>query len=114
VNVRINGQLPNSTGAAQPPKQADVYRSNYNNHMKSSKLAVIIVCSIGGALVLIALIAVYCSRERFGKRGRNSIANTYQSYRNLNAPAPAGDMHQVQGYYGQGGAPTYTNTWGRR
>jgi hypothetical protein len=117
VNVRLNGQHTNTTGAAlhsrPPPRPIDVYNNN-NSNGKTSKLAIIIVCSIGGALVLLAIIVVYCSRDRFAKRGRGGLASTYQSYRNLNAPAPAGDMHHVQGYRGHGSAPMYTDPWGRR
>jgi hypothetical protein len=119
VNVRLNGQHTNTTGAAlssrPPPRPIDVYTNNNNNgSFSKEKIPIIIVCSIGGALVLIAIIAVYCSRDRFAKRGRGSLASTYQSYRNLNAPAPAGDMPQVRGYHAHGGAPMYTNSWGRR
>lgn len=78
------------------------------------KTPIIIVSSIGGMLVLIALVAVCCSRDRLGKRGRGGLANTYQSYQRLNVPAPAGDMHQVQGYHGHGGVPMYPNSWGHR
>lgn len=100
----------------------DVYQPKSNgssdNNLKGAflkeKIPIIIVSSIGGALVLIGLIAVYCSRDRLGKRGRGGLANTYQSYQRLGAPAPAGDMHQVQGYHGHGGAPMYTNSRGRR
>jgi len=101
----------------------DVYQpsssnSNDNNNVKDAfmteKLPIIIVLSIGAALVLIGLIAVCCSRDRLGKRGRGGVANTYQSYQRLGMPAPTGDMQQVRGYHGHGGAPMYANTRGRR
>jgi hypothetical protein len=100
----------------------DVYQpdsnSSNNNNLKGAflkeKIPIIIVSSIGGALVLIGLVAVYCSRDRLGNRGRGGLANTYQSYQRLGVPAPAGDMRQVRGYRGHGGAPMYTNSWGRR
>jgi len=100
----------------------DVYQPNSssssNDDLKGAflkeKIPIIIVSSIGGALVLIGLVAVCCSRDRLGKRGRGGLANTYQSYQRLGALAPAGDMHQVRGYHSHGGAPMYTNSWGRR
>ena len=106
----------------RPTMVDDVYQpsrdSSSDNNLKGAflkeKIPIIIVSSIGGALVLIGLIAVYCSRDRLGKRGRGGLANTYQSYQRLGAPAPAGDMHQVRGYHGRGGAPMYTNSWSRR
>ena len=77
--------------------------SNVNGSFMKEKIPIIIVASIGGALILIGLIAVYCSRDRFAKRGRGgSFANTYQSYQHLSVPAPTGDMRQVQGYHGHG------------
>jgi len=106
----------------RPTMIDDVYQPNSNSssddNLKGAflkeKIPIIIVSSIGGALVLIGLIAVYCSRDRLGKRDRGGLANTYQSYQRLGVPAPAGDMHQVRGYHGHGGAPMYTNSWGRR
>jgi hypothetical protein len=74
------------------------------------KIPIIIASSIGGALVLIGLIAVYCSRNRLGKRGRRGLANIYQSYQHPSAPAPAGDLHQVRGYHDHGGMPMYTKS----
>ena len=105
--------------ATPPPTMIDgVDQPNSKNNLKGAflkeKIPIIIVSSIGGALVLIGLVAVYCSRDRFGTRSRGGLANMYQSYRRLGAPAPAGDMHQVRGYHGHGGAPMYTNSWGRR
>lgn len=106
----------------RPTMIDNVYQPNSNSSSNSNvkgaflkeKIPIIIVSSIGGALVLIGLVAVCCSRDRLGKRGRGGIANTYQSYQRLGAPAPAGDMHQVRGYHGHGGPSIYTNSWGRR
>ena len=87
------------------PTMIDVYQpsSSDNNDVKGAylkeKTPIIIASSIGGALVLIGLIAVYCSRDRLGKRGLGGLANIYQSYQHLSAPAPAGDLHQVRGYH---------------
>jgi hypothetical protein len=98
----------------------DVYQPNSssNTNLKAAflkeKIPIIVVSSIGGVLVLIGLVAVCCSRDRLGKRGQGGLANTYQSYQRLGAPAPAGNMHQVRGYHGHGGAPMNTNSWGRR
>jgi hypothetical protein len=127
VNVRFN--RTNNSAPAQidealraRPRPIDISDNNNNtsSNVKADfmkeKIPIIIASSIGGALVLIGLIAVYCSRDRFAKRGGGgSLANMYQSYQRLNVPAPAGDMHQVRGYRGHGGAQMYTtNSWGRR
>jgi hypothetical protein len=119
TSSHVNGALH---ATPRPTMVDDVYQPNSNsssnNDLKSAflkeKIPIIIVSSIGGALVLIGLVAVCCSRDRLGKRGRGGLANTYQSYQRLGAPAPAGDMHQVRGYHGHGGAPMYTNSRGRR
>jgi hypothetical protein len=115
VNVRLNGtkNAPTQVGDALRTKlrpTVDLSQptsSNVNGSFMKEKIPIIIVLSIGGALVLIGLIAVYCSRDRFAKRGRGGLANTYQSYQRLSVPAPAGDMRQVHGYHGHG-------SWGRR
>ena len=129
VNARLN-QTNNITAPAQidealraKPRPIDMSENGNNNTSSNvkadfmkEKIPIIIMSSIGGALVLIGLIAVYCSRDRFAKRGGGgSLANTYRSYQRLNVPAPAGNMHQVRGYHGHGGAQMYTtNSWGRR
>jgi len=103
-NMADDVHQPNSSSSNNNPKGAFL----------KEKLPIIIVLSIGGVLVLMGLVAVCCSRDWLGKRGRGGLANTYQSYQRLGAPAPSGDMHQVQGYRGHGGPPMYTNSWGRR
>lgn len=126
ANVRLNQTNNNGSGLtdealrAKPPP-VDISSSSNNNTSSNVKTAflrekipIIIVSSIGGALILIGLIAVYRSRDRFAKRGGGSIANTYQTYQRLSVPAPAGNMHQVRGYHGHGGGQMYTtNSWGR-
>jgi hypothetical protein len=115
VNVRLNGtnNAPTQVGDALGTKlrpTVDLSQptsSNVNGSFMKEKIPIIIVSSIGVALMLIGLIAVYCSRDRFAKRGRGGLANTYQSYQRLSVPAPAGDMRQVQGYHGHG-------SWGHR
>jgi hypothetical protein len=110
VDVRLNGtnNAPTSTqvgDALRTKPTVDLSQptsSNVNGSFMKEKIPIIIVASIGGALILIGLIAVYCSRHRFAKRGRGGLANTHQSYQRLSVPAPAGDMHQVQGYHGHG------------
>ncbi|KAF8496886.1 aspartic peptidase domain-containing protein [Russula emetica] len=122
VNVRLNGhQTNNSTPShtvealrAKPKSNNSGSNNNLKGAFLKEKIPIIIASSIGGALVLIGLVAVCCSRDRLGKRGRGSLGNTYQSYQHLGVPAPAGDMDQVRGYHGHGGAPMYTNSWGRR
>ncbi len=121
TSSHVDGAL-RATPRPSPTMIDDVYQPNSNSTSDNNltgaflkeKIPVIIVSSIGGALVLIGLIAVYCSRDRLGKRGRGGLANTYQSYQHLGASAPAGDMYQVRGYHGHGNAPMYTNSWGRR
>ena len=101
VNVRLDR-------TKKPPTQAnDALRttvdlsqptsSHANGSFMKEKIPIIIVSSIGGALI-----AAYCLRDRFAKRGRSGLANTEQSYQRLSVPAPAGDMHQVEGYHGDG------------
>ena len=123
ANVRLNQtnnnvSAPTDEALRAKPRPVEISSSNNNNsNVKTAflreKIPIIIVSSIGGALVLIGLIAVYRSRDRFAKRG-GSIANTYQTYQRLSVPAPAGNMHQVRGYHGRGGGQMYTtNSWGR-
>ena len=106
VNVRLDR-------TKKPPTQAnDALRttvdlsqptsSHANGSFMKEKIPIIIVLSIGGALILIGLIVAYCLRDRFAKRRRGGLANTDQSYQRLSVPAPAGDMHQVEGYHGDG------------
>ena len=118
TSSHVNGALRATTR----PTMNDVYQPNSNStsndNLKGTflkeKIPIIIVSSVGGILVLIGLIAVCCSRDRLGNRGRGGLANTYQSYQRLGAPAPAGDVHHVRGYHGHGDAPMHTNSWGRR
>jgi hypothetical protein len=112
VNVRLNGTNKNAPTQVDEALRTKLrptidlsQPTSSSGSFKKEKIPIIIVLSIGGALVLIGLIAVYCSRDRFAKRGRGGLANTYQSYQRLSVPAPAGDMHHVQGYHG---------SWGRR
>jgi hypothetical protein len=125
TNTRSTSHVDGALHATPRPTLIDdVYQPNSssssssNTNMKGAflkeKIPIIIVSSIGGMLVLIALVAVCCSRDRLGKRGRGGLANTYQSYQRLGVPAPAGDMHQVQGYHGHGSVPMYPNSWGHR
>lgn len=123
TNTQSTSHVDGALRATPRPTVIDnVYQPNSNsstnNNVKGAflkeKIPIIIVSSIGGVLVLIGLVAVCCSRDRLGKRGRGGIANTYPSYQRLGAPAPAGDMHQVRGYHGHGGPPIHTNSWGRR
>jgi hypothetical protein len=111
VNVRLNGTekpAPTQVNDAlhtDPRPTVDLSQptsSHVNGSFMKEKVPIIIVSSIGGALILIGLIAAYCLRDRFAKRGRSGLANTYQSYQRLSVPAPAGDMHQVEGYRGDG------------
>lgn len=121
TSSHVDGAL-RASATPRPTMIDDVYQPNSNsssndnlkNAFLKEKIPIIIVSSIGGVLVLIGLVAVCCSRDRLGKRGRGGLANTYQSYQRLGAPAPAGDMHHVRGYHGHGGAPMYTNSSGRR
>lgn len=99
---------------SQPSSSSGSSNTNLKGAFLKEKIPIIIVSSIGGVLVLIGLVTVCCSRDRLGKRGQGGLANTYQSYQRLGAPAPAGNMHQVRGYHGHGGAPMYTNSEGRR
>ena len=101
VNVRLNGtekpaptQIDDALRTKLRPT-VDLSQPN-NSHANGSfmkeKIPIIIVSSIGGALILIGLIVAYCLRDRFAKRRRGGLANTDQSYQRLSVPAPAGDM----------------------
>ncbi|KAH9984885.1 aspartic peptidase domain-containing protein [Russula vinacea] len=111
VNVRLNGTekpAPTQVNDAlhnEPRPTVDLSQptsSHANGSFMKEKIPIIIVLSIGGALILIGLIVAYCLRDRFAKRRRGGLANTDQSYQRLSVPAPAGDMHQVEGYHGDG------------
>ena len=111
VNVRLNGtEKPAHTPVndalhTEPRPTVDLSQptsGHVNGSFMKEKIPIIIVSSIGGALILIGLTTAYCLRDRFAKRGRGGLANTDQSYQRLSVPAPAGDMHQVEGYHGDG------------
>ena len=111
VNVRLNGTekpAPTQVNDAlhtEPRPTVDLSQptsGHVNGSFMKEKIPIIIVSSIGGALILIGLTTAYCLRDRFAKRGRGGLANTDQSYQRLSVPAPAGDMHQVEGYHGDG------------
>ena len=78
------------------------------------KIPIIIVLSVGVALVILGVLLLMCTRNRLSRRGRDSLASTYRSYQHLNAPAPAGDMRPVSGYgYAQPQQPYAQPPWGR-
>jgi hypothetical protein len=125
VNTRLNhtSRIVSPT----PPSLVDkVFNSNSqptanssqtsdNSDVKSAflreKIPIIIVSSVGVALVLIGIIVVCCTRDRFSRRGQHNLANTYQSYQRLEAPVPLGNLNQVRGYHS---GPTHPNSRGRR
>lgn len=125
VSVRLNQTgAPASTSA--PPDHAAIEAAdvpsasasssvpkNVKNAFMKEKIPIIIVLSIGIGLVVLGAVMVFCSRKRLSRRGRDSLASTYRSYQQLNAPAPAGDMRPVRGYqYGQPAAYPHA-AWGR-
>jgi len=106
VDKVINSNLQPTTGSSQTSSSGDV-----KSAFLKQKIPIIIVLSVGVALVLLGIIMVCCTRDRFSKRGRHSLANTYRSYQRLEAPAPLGDLSRVQGYHS---GPPPPNSWGRR
>lgn len=129
VNVRLNhtgaavSSTPTPTPAVdkvinsdlQPATDSSETSSGGGGDVKSAflkeKIPIIIVLSVGVALVLLGIIMVCCTRDRFSKRGRHSLVNTYQSYQRLEAPAPLADANRVRGYHN---GPPHPNSWGRR
>jgi hypothetical protein len=111
VNVRVNHI---ATGTAYPtqtpsfdnalknsnPRPGSSSQTSSGNAFLREKIPIIIVSSIGGGLVLLGIIVVCCTRDRFSKRGRHSLANTYRSYQRLGAPAPLAEISGVRGYHG--------------
>jgi hypothetical protein len=123
VNVRLNhtGAAASSTPAPVVDKISDLQPTTGSSQTSSGgdvksaflkqKIPIIIVLSVGVALVLLGIIMVCCTRDRFSKRGRHSLADTYRSYQRLEAPAPLGNFNRVQGYHS---GPPHPNSWGRR
>jgi hypothetical protein len=112
VNVGVN---QTATGTAYPTQTPSFDKALKNSNPRPGtgssqtssgnaflreKIPIIIVSSIGGGLVLLGVIVVCCTRDRFSKRGRYSIANTYRSYQRLGAPAPLAEISGVRGYHG--------------
>ena len=120
MNVRLNHTAPASTSSTNDlsvdnalqskPRPTPAFRPS-SGKMKDAflkqKIPIIIVSSIGVGLVLIGIIAVCCTRNRFS---RNSLGNVYRSYQPLEVPAPAGNTSRVQGYHS---APVPMNSWRR-
>jgi len=114
VNVRVNHtatstahptQTPSVDNALQnsdPQPSTDPSQTSSGN-VKSAflreKIPIIIVSSIGVGLMLLGIIVVCCTGNRFSKRGRYSLANTYRSYQRLGAPAPLAETSGVRGYH---------------
>ena len=101
--------------AAASPSSSTAPKGVKNAFMKE-KIPIIIVLSVGVGLVLLGVLVLLCSRNRLSRRGRDSLASTYRSYQQIGAPAPAGNMHSVRGYY-QYGAQQQAHpnaSWGRR
>lgn len=125
VNVRLNhtGATVSSTPTppvnkafdSNPQPTADSSQTSSSGDVKSAflkeKIPIIIVLSVGVVLVLLGIIMVCCTRDKFSKRGRHSLANTYRSYQRLEAPAPLGDLSRVRGNHN---GPPHPNSWGRR
>ena len=124
VNVRLNHTGAAASSIPTPPvdkafnsnlRPTDSSQTSSSGDVKSAflkqKIPIIIVLSVGVALVLLGIIVVCCTRDRFSKRGRHSLANTYRSYQRLEAPAPLGDLSRVRGYHS---GPPHPNSWGRR
>jgi hypothetical protein len=106
VDKVFNSNLQPTNGSSQTSNSDDV-----KSAFLKQKIPIIIVSSIGVALMLLGIIVVCCTRDRFAKRGRYSLANTYRSYQHLEAPAPLGDLSRVQGYHSR---PAHPNSRGRR
>ena len=104
VDKLLNSNLQSANDSSQTS-------SNVKSAFLREKIPIIIVSSIGGILMLLGIIAVCCARDRFGKRGQDSIANTYRTYQRLEAPAPLGDLSRVRGYHS---GPAHPNSWARR
>jgi len=90
--------------------------SNVKSAFLKEKIPIIIVSAVGVGLVSLGVFVLCCTRNRLSRSGRDSLASTYKSYQHLGAPAPAGDMGPVRGYYQHHGRPPlHANAaWGRR
>ncbi|KAI9436228.1 acid protease [Lactarius indigo] len=127
TNVRLNptpttsdSALPNHAAIAAAANSASASASaspKPKNDIKSAfqkeKIPIIIASSIGIVLILIGVLVLCCTRNRFSRRGRDSLASTYKSYQHLGAPAPAGDTRPVQGYHLVPPPAHVNGVWGR-
>ena len=124
VNVRVNHIATSTAHPTQTPLVDEALKNSNprpsvgssqtsSGNVKSSflreKIPIIIVSSIGVGLMLLGIIVLCCTRDRFSKRGRYSLANTYRSYQQLGAPAPLAETSGVRGYHS---GPTHFGSWG--
>lgn len=124
INVRLNPTPPTSDdtpppnhaaiAAADAPSASSKPKNDVKSAFLKEKIPIIIASSVGIGLILIGVLVLCCTRNRFSERGRDSLASTYKSYQHLGAPAPAGDTRPVQGYR-LVPPPAHVNAaWGRR
>ncbi|KAA1469689.1 acid protease [Dentipellis sp. KUC8613] len=126
VNVRLDGvdktgeQRLSNTPAPSSDPTPDNTKNDDDSPIKSfwdkHKMVIIIVASsVGGVLLLAILACCCCGRRNKGARPAFVPAGFggARSYQPLHEPAPAGEMHQVQGYHPTPGS-SYPNPWERR
>ena len=118
LSVRHNSTITPTTAAKHAALDTDASSTpspkGVKNEFLKEKIPIIIVSSVGVALVILGVVVLMCTRNRLSKRGRDSLASRYKSYQHLGAPAPAGDMRPVSGYgYAPQQQPYAQPPWGR-
>ncbi|TFY65812.1 hypothetical protein EVG20_g5276 [Dentipellis fragilis] len=127
VTVRLDGvdktgeqRLSNTPAPSSDPTPDNTHDddSPIKSFWEQHKKVIIIVASSVGGVLLLAILACCCCCGRRNKSGPRPAFvpagfSGPGSYQQLHEPAPAGEMHQVQGYHPTPGS-SYPNPWERR